>query len=218
METCYICKWCQKPCKNANSHRNHERLCPCNPDRNYVSHTIGHAAWNKGLTKETSDIVKNQAEKQAKTKLGVLHGPMTEEHKQKLIEGIHKAKAEGKNVGGHRIHKSGHGKKCIADGIFFDSSWEVAYWFYNKENGNKLERNTKEFLYEYQNKTHRYLPDFFDGSNYIEIKGYEDEKCQAKYQSVNNLVVIKDVSKEINYMTEKYGDDWLNKVCEKIYN
>ena len=52
----------------------------------------------------------------------------------------------------------------------------------------------------------------------VNIEGYEDEKCQAKYQSVNNLVVIKDVSKEINYMTEKYGDDWLDKVCEKIYN
>lgn len=224
MEIYYICKWCQKPCKNANSHRNHERLCPHNPNRNYISYTLGKPAWNKGLTRESDGRVAQYVKKCIDhyadgTNIAYNKGKKhSDEVKIHIREGIAKAKAEGKNVGGYRAHKSGYGKKCIADGIFFDSSWEVAYWFYNKENGNKLERNTKEFLYEYQNKTHRYLPDFFDGSNYIEIKGYEDEKCQAKYQSVNNLVVIKDVSKEINYMTEKYGDDWLNKVCEKIYN
>ena len=182
------------------------------------------SSWNKGLTKETSEIVKLIGEKCSNSyksgkkvpyNLGKQH---TIEEKEKIKTGIHKAKAEGKNVGGYREHKSGHGKKCIADGIFFDSSWEVAYWFYNKEMGNKLERNTKEFLYEYQNKTHRYLPDFFDGNNFIEIKGYEDDRCQAKYQSVDNLIVIKDVSKEINYMIKKYGKNWLNIVCEKVYN
>lgn len=52
-----ICKFCNKECKSNNSHRNHERLCPMNPERVYVSHTLGssgHVAWNKGLTKETS--------------------------------------------------------------------------------------------------------------------------------------------------------------------
>jgi very-short-patch-repair endonuclease len=46
------CKYCEKICKNSNSHRNHERLCPKNPTRNYVSHTLGKPAWNKGLNKK----------------------------------------------------------------------------------------------------------------------------------------------------------------------
>jgi len=53
----FICKFCNKECKNSNSYRNHERLCPKNENRVYVSHTLGskgHVAWNKGLTKETS--------------------------------------------------------------------------------------------------------------------------------------------------------------------
>lgn len=53
-----FCKFCNKECKNKNSLTNHQRLCPKNPDRNYVSHTLsknGYVAWNKGLTKETND-------------------------------------------------------------------------------------------------------------------------------------------------------------------
>ena len=54
------CKFCGKECKNLNSLKNHERLCPKNPDRVYVSHTLGKPAWNKGLTKETdSRVLKN---------------------------------------------------------------------------------------------------------------------------------------------------------------
>lgn len=57
----YICKFCGKLCKNLNSLHNHERLCPKNPDRNYVSHTKGHKAWNKGLTKEINESIANQS-------------------------------------------------------------------------------------------------------------------------------------------------------------
>ena len=48
----FICMHCNKECKNLNSLRNHERLCPSNENRKYVSHTIGKTPWNKGLTKE----------------------------------------------------------------------------------------------------------------------------------------------------------------------
>ena len=62
MEQDYICKFCGKVCKNQNSLRNHERLCPSNPERNYVSHTLSKTAWNKGLTKETDPRVKKNSE------------------------------------------------------------------------------------------------------------------------------------------------------------
>lgn len=46
-------------------------LCPKNPDRKYVSHTIGHKAWNKGLTKESDLRVKMYGETiSAKIKTG----------------------------------------------------------------------------------------------------------------------------------------------------
>ena len=55
------CKFCGKSCKNPNSLRNHERLCPKNPDRHYVSHTIGHTAWNKGLSKKSDERLAKSA-------------------------------------------------------------------------------------------------------------------------------------------------------------
>jgi hypothetical protein len=59
------CKFCNKECKNLNSLRNHERLCPHNSERVYVSHTTkekGYTAWNKGLSKETDGRVAKNAE------------------------------------------------------------------------------------------------------------------------------------------------------------
>lgn len=58
--------------KNANALRNHERLCKQNPDRDEHSlqqlannrnkwNSSGHAAWNKGLTKDTDERIAKQA-------------------------------------------------------------------------------------------------------------------------------------------------------------
>ena len=62
----YICKFCGKLCKNANSLRNHERLCKLNPEHQVSSwvkfNKEREHAWNKGLTKEMDERVKKQAE------------------------------------------------------------------------------------------------------------------------------------------------------------
>ena len=63
------CQFCGKECKNANSLRNHERLCKKNPDRQFPAgiasfNTKGRTAWNKGLSKETDERVRAQGLKQ----------------------------------------------------------------------------------------------------------------------------------------------------------
>ena len=59
------CQYCGKQCKNKNSLSNHERLCSKNPnaqESHIATYTkIGHKAWNKGLTKETSEIIQKQS-------------------------------------------------------------------------------------------------------------------------------------------------------------
>ena len=66
MEESYICKFCGKVCKNANSLRNHERLCKENPEKQESSwvkfNKEREHAWNKGLTKETDERVRKFAE------------------------------------------------------------------------------------------------------------------------------------------------------------
>ena len=60
------CQYCGKECKNKNSLCNHERLCSKNPNRQELIregfNNQGRVAWNKGLTKETSDSLKRASE------------------------------------------------------------------------------------------------------------------------------------------------------------
>lgn len=83
------CKFCGKLCKNILSIRAHERTCPANPDRKYVSHTVGHTAWNKGLTKETSEKIQHIAQSCSKALKGRAGHKHTEETK-KLLSMIRK--------------------------------------------------------------------------------------------------------------------------------
>lgn len=57
----FKCKYCGKICKNANSLRNHERLCKLNPD--HQEHTGFKYGWSKGLNKENSEVYKKISEK-----------------------------------------------------------------------------------------------------------------------------------------------------------
>lgn len=56
----YKCHYCGKICKNANSLRNHERLCKSNP--NHQEHTGFKYGWSKGLSKEISIGLKHISE------------------------------------------------------------------------------------------------------------------------------------------------------------
>lgn len=88
----FICKYCGKECKNANSLRGHERLCKSNPNRqesSFVKYnkTKGDV-WNKGLTKETNDSLRRARETLKKhwEKFGNPNKgkPMSDEQKKKI--------------------------------------------------------------------------------------------------------------------------------------
>lgn len=104
MEIRYICKFCDKECKNPNSLRNHERLCKLNPsqdkrclellykNRDKWNQSEDRTAWNKGLTCETDERIARQI---SKLKEGYKTGriipsqkgkPHTEEEKRKISE------------------------------------------------------------------------------------------------------------------------------------
>lgn len=91
------CQFCGKTCKNRNSLCNHERLCKENPNKqesNLIRHirSDSYTVWNKGLTKETSDSVKQHSE--SLIAFYEQHdGPWkgrkhTEEEKQKIGAGV----------------------------------------------------------------------------------------------------------------------------------
>lgn len=157
METSCICKFCGKSCKNENSHRNHERLCPKNPDRKYVSHTIGHKAWNKGLTKDTDERIRKSAETFSKrykgTELGKLRlgHPCSEEHKAKMRD-----IAFRRHLGGWHTSRS-----IEYNGIKLDSEYELTVAKELDLNGIKWERPSYFLWTDDSGIEHRYYPDFY---------------------------------------------------------
>lgn len=207
MEIKYICKFCNKECVNANSHRNHERLCPMNPDRNYISHTLGIKPWNKGLTKETNERVAKFGKTHSEKYSGK-NSPWYGKHHS--METIEKMK---ETCGGYR-QGSGRGKHGWYKGYYCDSSWELAFVIYNLEHDIKFERNRKVFTYNYKNKNHTYMPDWIVDNKYIEIKGYCNEQWQAKLAQFPKDEILEVLTKNemkpyIDYVIEKYGKDYI---------
>lgn len=102
-----LCRFCGKECKNNISLSGHERLCLKNPNRNYVSHTIGCKPWNAGLTKSTDERIRQQghhlSERYKNHELipGFTGKKHSDETKRKLSEAMKLAQKEGRahNIG-----------------------------------------------------------------------------------------------------------------------
>lgn len=116
------------------------------------------------------------------------------------------------------------------DNLIFDSKTELAFFIYNKENLLPIERNTEySFDYMYENKIHKYFPDFKINNEFIEIKGEQflkedgswqnpydhslDLLFEAKHQcALKNKVKIiysKKCQKYIDYINNKYSKNFL---------
>ena len=160
-ETKFQCEYCNKICKNANSLAQHQIRCSSNPNRIHSSfvagfNTKGRQAWNTGLTKETDERVAKQAEQQRKfyeTHPGTFTGKThTETYKLMMSELAHERGLGGFNMRSKGIHY--HGSKL-------DSTYELAVAQSLDENSIVWER-PKSFTYVgFDNKQHRYVPDFY---------------------------------------------------------
>ena len=114
----------------------------------------------------------------------------------------------------------------------FDSSWELAFYVYNRDNGATINRCPYSIPYYYNEVEHHYEPDFeVDGLLY-EIKGdhflrngsltnpfndNENGLANAKYECciAHNVIFIseKEIQPYLDYVNQKYGKDFL-KSCK----
>ena len=199
----FICKYCDKICKNSNSLRNHERMCKLNPNRNitYLRHdgNKGHKGSNqyikaKELGLNQPIISQETRQKLGKSWRGKKH---SQEEKDKISKGIRKAILEhpesysSSNVNGRVKHYEYNGYKI-------DGLWELEVAKYLDSKNIKWEKPNKGFKYEWNNNIHLYFPDFYlpEYNYYVEVKGYQRERDLYKWRSVDNLIIIK--SKEIS--------------------
>lgn len=207
----YKCNQCNKILKSKRALISHSWLSHTEQGKQHAEvikplHSIGRVAWNKGLTKDTDDRIKKSADtlstkiKNGEIKPSWLGKHHSEETKKKIA--IH---------GGYR-KGSGRGKKGYYKGYWCDSSWELAFVIYNLEHEILFARNTTKFEYFFNGKTFHYIPDFIISDEYIEIKGYENEKWNSKVsQFPHKLKILKknDMEPYLEYVINKYGKNFI---------
>lgn len=115
--------------------------------------------------------------------------------------------------GGYRKGSS-RGKCGWYKEYWCDSSWELAWVIYNLEHEIKFERNKNGFDYEFENKIHKYYPDFIlEDGTYIEIKNYNNEQVKAKLKFFKNPIKVlyrKELKEVFEYVIKKYGKNYIN--------
>jgi len=110
--------------------------------------------------------------------------------------------------GGYR-KGSGRGKHGWYDNIYFDSTYELAFYIFCKNKNIKIERCNDVFEYiNTKGETRKYHPDFRVNGKITEIKGYYTPEVDLKTKAVNEPIDIfykKDL-KEIFKYVEKHTE------------
>ena len=83
---------------------------------------------------------------------------------------------------------SGVGRKGYYKGFQCDSTYELAYVIWCKENGLEIERNKEywEYFNPERNGTFKFYPDFLVDGKLVEIKGYHTPVVDLKMNAVRN--------------------------------
>lgn len=129
----------------------------------------------------------------------------------------------------HDIFKKVLASYCY-DGKQFDSSWELAYYIWLRDNNIEFEYQPNiYFEYTACGSTHRYFPDFKIGDDVIEIKGeqffddngrminpYDKSKnhiAKSKFECMreNNVMIMRkvEIKPYLDYVYNKYGRKYL---------
>ena len=154
---------------------------------------ISTPSWNRGLTKETNETVKNAGIKYSnRIKSGELKPSMKDRHlsaeqKQKLSDTICEKVENGTwhySFSKTRTHEY---ESKFAGKVLLHGSWELAYAKYLDASNIPWRRPKEKFYYEYRelkNGCGYYIPDFYltEEKKYVEIKGYETDKDRAKWK------------------------------------
>lgn len=130
--------------------------------------------------------------------------------------------------------RKGTAKGYSYDGHNFDSSWELAYYIWLRDNKRNFEVHPGKLQYkDKNNQIHNYYPDFKVDDKYIEIKGdhFFDKDGNPKgiygnWEDKYNFIIShpdiimlreRDLKEPMNYMRSNYGNN-LYKECRNIIN
>lgn len=232
----FICKYCEKECKSLHSLRAHQAVCKCNDNRKIVNHPNwrgfkantrkwmhkGGAAkivlkediekyLNDGWVLGVSDEMKNQHKNFKPPTNGRGSTPEKEMNRRKKISESMKG-----NTNWMFNKKRGNGKKGWYNGIYCDSTWELAFLFYHIDNNLYIKRCDEKREYIYNGEKHTYIPDFITEEGIIEIKGRYDKKAIEKAKQNPDIIIydVKKMKKFIDYVIDRFGDNFYEKLYE----
>jgi hypothetical protein len=210
----FVCEFCEKTYRDAGNLKKHVLYyCSSNPNKNVLeikkinkkkSNSSVSSVWNKGLTKDVDLRIAKCAtslKNYYSTHPGAFAGKKHSEETKALLS----VKMTEYNHSNNRRHS--HGKHGYFDGVYFMSTWELAYYIFSKENGHEIIRCDKRFKYQWKGKDHYYTPDFIEDGVFVEIKGWETELDKAKYEVVDNLKVVyyNDIKQMIRFVQDLYS-------------
>ena len=222
------CIYCGKQILNKGSLSSHQKRCQKNPNRvifkvglrKYGNNKTG-TSWSKGLTKQTDERILKQSLKNKEAIKRLKQEGLFKEHGKAKTEEAELERrrkisqyAKEHHYGGLQ-HGSGRGKKGWYKGYWCDSSWELAFVIYNLEHNIKFQRNKEGFEYQFNNKKHKFYPDFvMEDGTYIQIKGVMTEQNKIKIQTFSGNHKLKIIDKkEINiyldYVIGKYSKNFI---------
>ena len=158
---------------------------------------------------------------------GGLHNTQTKESQEKMKQtyfehtGYYHPSQNPKTRRNHRT--------CYYyDNEEFDSSWELAYYIYLKDNNIPFEYHTISIPYIWNNKTHYYKVDFKVYNRLVEIKGdhiliknvfKDDGRSQAKYECMKEndvlILMLDDIKPYLKYVKDKYDKDYMKSFRKK---
>lgn len=174
-----------------------------------------------------SPIVRKQIENTCLDRFGTTN-PLQNE--------IVKEKIKQTNIKLYGTSNPNHNHFYRFDNKLFDSSYELTYYIWLKDHNIDFEYQPDiSFSYCYDG-TKNYYPDFLVEDNYIELKGShffvnhdmnnkminpydrsQDDLYEAKHQCMlkNNVEIITDCDKYIEYVSNKYGKDYIKSFIVK---
>ena len=120
---------------------------------------------------------------------------------------------------GGKRHGSGRGKKGWYKGFFCDSTYELVFIIYNLDNNIEFRRCDRVYIYTYENKIHKYYPDFeLPDGTIVETKGYHSELVDIKAASVTDrpikILYEKDLQYAFEWVKEHYTYNELSDLYE----
>lgn len=220
------CKHCQQERKNANSLRNHERLCKNNPDRQHTP--FQNAEWQKEKAANRFTKAKN---------LGLPPPEVSKETREKLSKAAtiqnqtqwtDAAKSRQSNKMKEVVAKNpdSYSKKNVSgrvnqieyNGIVFKGSWEVRFAKWCDDNNILYIYEPEPLQYQYRGQIHSYFPDFqLENGLYVEVKGYITERDIAKWDGIcdNICIVTKNEIEKIKRDT--YTKNELRPIGERVH-